>query len=77
MADLGEGSGGGPPPHFLTKLRPEGPKKIFFLDRVFPLSQGLDDRPPSPPPHPSPYLNVWIRHWIEHGFGAHSRKKKG
>ena len=34
MADSGEGPGGGPPPHFLTKLRPEaglkGRKNFFF-----------------------------------------------
>ena len=37
----------GPPPYFLTKLRPEGRKK-FFLETGStpppPLSQGLDDR---------------------------------
>ena len=26
----GLGGGGGPPPYFWTKLRPEGPKKIFW-----------------------------------------------
>ena len=50
MADPGEVPGGPParPPYFQTKLRPEGPKKIFFLDRPLshpPLSQGLDDHP--------------------------------
>ena len=48
----GEKSGGSrgapPPPYFLTKLGPKGPKKVFW-------------RLP-PPPHPSP-LEVWIRHW--------------
>ena len=34
-----------PPPYFSTKMRPEGPKKIF-LETAPPLSQGLDDRPP-------------------------------
>ena len=36
---------GPPPPYFSTKMRPEGPKKIF-LETAPPLSQGLDDRPP-------------------------------
>ena len=40
MADSGEGPGGGPPPHFLTKLRPEGPKKIFFFRPGLPLISG-------------------------------------
>ena len=40
VADPGEG-----PPHFSTKLRPEGPKK-FLLRPPPPLSQGPDDRPP-------------------------------
>ena len=34
------------PPYFLAKLRPEGPKKKFFLRSPLPLSQSLDDRPP-------------------------------
>ena len=34
---------GGPPPYFLTKLRPEGRKKVFWRPPP-PLSQGLDDR---------------------------------
>ena len=40
-ADVGEGPGG--PAHhcFLTKMRPEGPKKNFFGDQPPPLSQGL------------------------------------
>ena len=33
--------------YFQTKMRPEG-QKNFFLRPAFPLSQGLDDRPPSP-----------------------------
>ena len=37
-------------------MRPEGQKKNF-LETVPPLSQGLDDRPPTP----FPYLKVWIR----------------
>ena len=44
VTDPGEG-----PPHFSTKLRPEGSKK-FFLRPPPPLSQGLDDRPPPSPP---------------------------
>ena len=31
-------------------MRPVGPKKIFFGDWAPLLSQGLDDRPPTPPP---------------------------
>ena len=55
MADPGEGPGGPAPPHtptyFETKLRPEGPKKIFWdLPPPPPLSQGLIDKPPSPLP---------------------------
>ena len=33
VAELGEGPGGGRPPYFFyfkTKLRPEGPEKIFL-----------------------------------------------
>ena len=48
-ADLGEGPGEHAPPYFSTKMRPEGPKKMF-LETAAPLSQGLDDRPPLPPP---------------------------
>ena len=33
-----------PAPYFLTKIRPEGPEKIFS-DTASPLSQGLDDPP--------------------------------
>ena len=40
------GSRGEPPPHFLTKMRPKGPKKKFWGDRALPLSQDLDDPPP-------------------------------
>ena len=51
VADPGKGPGGlGPPPYFWTKLRPEGPSKIFFKTAPSPLSQGLNDRlPPAPP----------------------------
>jgi len=41
--------GGPPPPYFPTKMRPEGPKKMFLETGPPPLSRGLDDRP-SPPP---------------------------
>ena len=45
VADLGEVPGEPDPhPYFWTKLRPEGPKKIFW-------------RPPPPLP---PYLRVWM-----------------
>ena len=47
MADPGEGPGGGLPPYFQTKLRPEGPKKIFKT-APSPLIQCLDDRPDPP-----------------------------
>ena len=43
----GRGPGGGAPPYFSTKMRPEGPKKIF-----------LETAPPPPPP----YLKVRIHH---------------
>ena len=46
VADSGEGPwGAAAPPYFLTKIRPEGPKKIL-LGTAPPLSQPLDDRPP-------------------------------
>ena len=44
LADPGEGPGGGEPPYFYTKLRPEG-QKICFLGRA-PSLQGLYDQPP-------------------------------
>ena len=57
MADPGKGPGRlGPPPYFWTKLRPEGPSKIFFKTAPSPLSQGLNDRLPPAPPS---YLKVW------------------
>ena len=43
---------GAHPPYFWTKLRPDGPKKIFWR-RPHLLFQGLDDLPPS---------LIWIRH---------------
>ena len=50
MLTRGGAQGGHPPPHhFSTKMRPKGPKKIFF-EAGPPLSQGLDDRPPTPLP---------------------------
>ena len=42
MAEPGERPGA---IYFKTKLRPEGPKNIFFGDRAPPLSKNLDDRP--------------------------------
>ena len=39
VAELGEGPGGAARPYFFyfkTKLRPEGPEKIFFGDRPRP-----------------------------------------
>ena len=42
VADPGEGPG---PPYFSTKMRPEGPEKIF-LETGPPSSQGLDGRLP-------------------------------
>ena len=59
VADPGEGPGGPAPPYFSTKMRPEGPNKIFWGTGPPPLSEGLDDRPP----HPPSYLKIWIRHW--------------
>ena len=48
------------PPYFWTKLRPEGPKKMFLeTTPPPPLCQGLDDRAP-------PYLKVWIRQCMGH-----------
>ena len=36
-----------PPPYSWTKLRPEGPKKIFWRAPP-PFPKGVDDRPPPP-----------------------------
>ena len=41
----GGGGGGGPGPLFVFGLRPEGPKKIFFLDQ-------------SPPPYLRVWITV-------------------
>ena len=60
VADPGEGPGGpGLSPYYLTKPRPQRPKKFFLRpgltlsqgldDRAPPLSQGLDDRAPPLP----------------------------
>ena len=49
VADPGEGLGGPGPPYFYTKLRPEGPKKMFFWDRP-PLFSESGWPDPSPPP---------------------------
>ena len=41
-------SGGSrPPPHFSTKMMPEGSKKFFRRPPPLPLSQALDDRVPA------------------------------
>ena len=53
------------PSYFQTKLRTEGPTKMFLGDRVPSLSQSLDDRAPA-------YLKVWIRHCSS--SGSPSRK---
>ena len=58
----GRSPGGPGPPYFSTKMRPEGPKKIF-LETGPPLSQGVDDQ--SLPP----YLKVWSRHCFELLYG--------
>ena len=55
VADPGEGLGEPipPPPLFLRKLRPKGPKKDFLVWMT---------------PHPPPpfHLKVWIRHCLSH-----------
>ena len=48
---------GARPTYFKSKLRPEGPNKIFWRPPPPPFPKGLDDRAPLPP-----YLSVWIRH---------------
>ena len=40
------GGPGSRPLNFSTKMRPDGPKKRFLVDR----------------PPPPPYLKVWVRH---------------
>ena len=54
VADPGEA-----PPYFLTKLRPEGPKKITAF-------------PPTPPT--PPYLKIWIRHCLNRQLWSIRRK---
>ena len=49
------GSRGAPPPYFLTKLRPEEPKKLFVESELFPYLRVWMIAP-------LPYLKVWIRH---------------
>ena len=60
-ADPGGGCGDAPL-IFRPNWGPKGRKRHFFCDRTSPLSQGLDDRPPSQPP----YLKFWIRHRFVH-----------
>ena len=55
-ADPGEGPRGPGPPFCQTKLRPKGPKKMFWRLPPY-ISQGLDALPPLP------YLKVWMRQW--------------
>ena len=52
MADPSES----PPPLFLDQNEARVQEKKILRERAFPLSQGLDDRPPSP------YLKVWIHY---------------
>ena len=55
-----EGARGAPsPPYFSTKMRPEGPTKIFFGDRPPPAYLRVWMTAPPPPP---PHLKVWISH---------------
>ena len=49
VADQGEGSGGPPLTYFRPNWGPKGQKNLFYKSP--PLSQGLDDRFPTPPPH--------------------------
>ena len=57
VADPGEGPGEpAPTPLFLDQNEARRAEKKF-LETAPPLSQGLDDRPPSPP-----YLKAWIHH---------------
>ena len=48
------GGWGARPTYFKSKLRPEGPNKIFWRPPP-PFSKGLNDRAPLPP-----YLRVWM-----------------
>ena len=56
MVDPGEGSEGPAPLFFSIKMRPEGPKKIFFETGPPPY---LTVWMTAPPP-PSPYLKDWM-----------------
>ena len=59
----GRGSGGPtPPPSFSTKIRPEGPKKIFLASAPPPPYFRLWLTAAPPPPLTTPYLKVWIRY---------------
>ena len=51
----GGSRGAPPPPYFLTKLRPEEPKKLFVESELFPYLRVWMTAP-------LPYLKVWIRH---------------
>ena len=58
VADPGDGPR--PPPNFLDKTAtPRAVKNIYIGDLGPPLSEGLDDNPPTPSPL---NLKVWIRH---------------
>ena len=70
VADPGEGPGGpAPPPYFLTKMSPEGPKQIFL--ETAPPPHHLFWRPPLLSPT---YLKVWIRHWWLHSYNGQNGK---
>ena len=67
VVDQGEGSGGGPPlTYFRPNWGPKGQKNLFYKSP--PLSQGLDDRFPTPPPPTPPYPRAvplkYIYHYI-------------
>ena len=71
VADPGEGPGGPGPPYFYTKLRPDGPKKIFL--RLSPPPPYLRIWMTTPPPlisrSKSPFFHV-NRGPILYGFSA-------
>ena len=82
VVDPGEGPRGGPaPPLFLTKLRPESPKKFLrpAPGPSPPLSEGpknvFETSPPSPPPLPplsegpdSPLYSVTLTKWTSYSY---------